>query len=51
MQKSPDCGGPWKIISAILEPNAIKTILTYLRFPDNPPNPAPAGIPSRMRFA
>jgi hypothetical protein len=51
MQKCPDCGGPWKIISAILEPNAIKTILTYLRLPDKPPDPAPARIPSQMRFA
>ena len=51
MQKCPDCGGPWKIISAILEPNAIKTILMYLRLPDKPPPPAPARIPSQMRVA
>ena len=47
MQKCVDCGGPLKIVSAILESNAIKSILTHLRLPDKPPDLAPARIPEQ----
>ena len=47
MEKCEDCGGPIKIVSAILDPNAIKAILTYLRLPDKPPGVAPAIVPMR----
>ena len=46
LQRCSDCGGAFKIVSAILEPNAIKSILTYLGLPDKPPELAPAQIPS-----
>src|SRR5438128_2483739 len=29
----PDCGGPWKMVAAILEPGAVRTLLSYLRLP------------------
>ena len=51
MQKCADCGGPLKIVSAILEPHAIKAILTHLRLPDKPPELAPARIPEQSQFA
>ena len=51
MQKCVDCGGPVKIVSAILEPNAIRSILTHLRLPDKPPDLAPAQIPDQRQFA
>jgi len=35
------------IVSAILEPNAIKSILTYLKLPDKPPELALAIVPMR----
>ena len=47
MQKCVDCGGPLKVVSAILEPNAIRSILTHLRLPDKPPDLAPAQIPEQ----
>ena len=47
MQKCVDCGGPLKIVSAILEPTAVRTILTYLGLPDKPPELAPAIVPMR----
>jgi hypothetical protein len=50
MRTCPDCGGPWKIIAAILEPAAIKTILTHLRLPDKPPDLAPARIPEQIQL-
>jgi hypothetical protein len=51
MQKCVDCGGPLKIVSAILEPNVIRSILTYLRLPDKPPDLAPAQIPDQAQFS
>ena len=51
MEKCTDCGGPLKIVSAILEPNAIKSILTHLRLPDKPPELAPAHISEQAQFA
>ena len=51
MRACPDCGGPLKIIAAILEPHAIQSILTYLRLPDKPPGLAPARIPEQVQFA
>jgi hypothetical protein len=51
MQKCTDCGGPLKIVSAILEPHAIRSILTYLGLPDKPPELAPARIPEQTQFA
>ena len=51
MQKCVDCGGPFKIIAAILEPHAIKSILTHLKLPDKPPGLAPARIPEQTQFA
>ncbi len=51
MQKCVDCGGPLKIVSAILEPHAIRSILTHLRLPDKPPELAPALIPEQPQFA
>jgi len=51
MQKCVDCGGPLKIVSAILEPRAIEDILTHLRLPDKPPGLAPARIPEQYQFS
>jgi hypothetical protein len=51
MQKCEDCGGPLKIVSAILEPNAITSILTHLRLPDKPPGLAPPRIPEQFHFS
>jgi hypothetical protein len=51
MQKCVDCGGPLKIVSAILEPNVIRSMLTYLRLPDKPPDLAPAQIPDQAQFS
>ena len=45
------CGGEFKIISAILESTAIRKILVHLGLPDEPPDIAPARIPSQMSFA
>lgn len=45
----PDCGGPWKIIAAIVEPAAIQKILTYLGIPDNYPT-SPRPIPTLFSF-
>ena len=42
MQACPDCGGPVKIIAAILKPTAIRNILTYLGLPDKAPELVPA---------
>lgn len=50
MQTCHHCGGPWKIIAAILEPHAIKSILTHLRLPDKPPDLAPSRIPEQIQF-
>jgi hypothetical protein len=50
MSACPDCGGPLKIIAAILEPHAIKNILTHLKLPDKPPGLAPAQIPEQFQF-
>jgi hypothetical protein len=50
MSACPDCGGPLKIISAILEPHAIKSILTHLRLPDKPPDLSSARIPEQTQF-
>jgi hypothetical protein len=36
---------------AILEPNVIRSILTYLRLPDKPPDLAPAQIPDQAQFS
>src|SRR5690348_5036424 len=44
-------GRPRKIISAILEPTAVRTILTYLKLPEKPPELAPAHIPEQEEFA
>jgi hypothetical protein len=49
--KKCDCGGALKIIAAILEPAAIRTILTHLRLPDKPPGLAPPRIPEQTKFA
>ena len=51
MEKCVDCGGPLKIVSAILEPHAIKSILTHLRLPDKPPDLAPPQILEQTRVA
>jgi hypothetical protein len=51
MKKCDDCGGPLKIVSAILEPTAIQSILNHLRLPDKPPDLAPAQIPEQSQFA
>ncbi len=51
MLKCADCGGPLKIVSAILEPNAIKNILTHLRLPDKPPDLAPARLSEQAQFS
>ena len=40
-----------EVSSAILEPNAIKSILTYLKLPDKAPELAPARIPEQSQFA
>ena len=37
--------------SAILEPNAIKSIVMHLRIPDKPPELSPAQVPEQMQFA
>jgi hypothetical protein len=37
--------------SVVLEPNAIKAIVTHLRLPDKPPDLAPAQIPDQRQFA
>jgi len=37
--------------SAILEPFAIQSILTYLGLPDKPPELMPAQIPEQRQFA
>jgi hypothetical protein len=50
-EKCEDCGGPIKIVSAILEPFAIKAILMHLRLPDKPPELAPARIPEQSQYA
>jgi hypothetical protein len=50
MTACPDCGGPLKIIAAILEPHAIKNILTHLKQPDKPPGLASAQIPEQFQF-
>ena len=50
MEKCEDCGGPIKIVSAILEPTAIKSILNHLRLPDKPPGLAPPRIPEQFHF-
>ena len=50
MEKCEDCGGPIKIVSAILEPHAIKSILNHLRLPDKPPGLAPSRIPEQFHF-
>jgi hypothetical protein len=50
LQRCPDCGGPVKIIAAILEATAVRTILTYLRLPDKPPDLAPPRIPEQTQF-
>ena len=42
MSACPDCGGPVKIIAAILKPTAIRNILTYLGLPDKAPELVPA---------
>ena len=47
MRDCPDCNGRWNIIAPILEPAAIKTILTYLGLPDKPPGLAPSQIRAR----
>jgi len=51
MEKCADCGGPLKIVSAILEPHAIRAILTHLRLPDKPPDLAPARILEQFQFS
>ena len=51
MQKCADCGSPLKIVSAIVEPTAVRTILTYLSLPDKPTALAPARIPEQSQFA
>jgi hypothetical protein len=38
-------------IPAILEPAAIKAILTYLKIPDKPPDLLSARIPEQTQFA
>ena len=48
MQKCVDCGGPLKIVSAILEPRAIHDILTHLQLPHKPPGLAPPRIPEQF---
>ena len=45
------CTGADIRCSAILEPTAVRTILTYLGFPDKPPGLAPARIPEQSQFA
>jgi hypothetical protein len=50
METCEDCGGPIKIVSAILEPTAIKSILNHLRLPDKPPGLAPPRIPEQFHF-
>jgi hypothetical protein len=50
MEKCVDCGGPLKIVSAILDPHAITAILTYLKLPDKPPELASARIPEQNQF-
>jgi len=51
LKKCAECGGPLKIVSAILEPFAIQSILTYLGLPDKPPELMPAQIPEQHQFA
>jgi hypothetical protein len=51
LQRCPDCGGPFKIIAAIIEPTAVRTLLTYLGLPDKPPGLAPARIPEQFQFS
>ena len=48
MSTCPDCGGPFKIIAAILDPHAITSILTHLKLPDKPPGLVPARIPEQF---
>ena len=50
LQACQDCGGPMKIVASILEPTAVRTILTYLGLPDKPPDLAPARIPEQNQF-
>ena len=50
MRACPDCGGPGKIIAAIVEPAAIQRILTYLGIPDKPPDLAPAHLSAQIQF-
>lgn len=45
LQVCPDCGGSMKIVAALLEPAAVRTILTSLALPDKPPELTPAQIP------
>ena len=51
MQNCMDCGGALKIVSAILEPHVIRSILTHLRLPDKPPDVAPARVPEQTQFS
>ena len=51
MHKCVNCGGPLKIVSAILEPRAIQDILTHLSLPHKPPGLAPPRIPEQFQFS
>ena len=49
--KCDACGGEMKIIAAILEKEVIHKILGHLDLPTQPPDLAPARLPSQMSFA
>jgi hypothetical protein len=46
----PQCGGAFKPIAAILEPDVIHKILTHLRLPTKPPDIAPARLAPQLSF-
>ena len=51
MKQCPHCLGELKLISAIVEPGAIRKILRHLDLPDKPPEIVPARISPQMSFA
>jgi len=50
MEVCPKCSGELKIVSAILEGDAIRKILGHLGIPDTPPMISPARLSPQMSF-
>jgi hypothetical protein len=50
MKTCPSCGGEFKIVSAILETQAIVRILNHLGLPSKPPEVAPARLSAALEY-